>query len=639
MSAEFKIPITRQQTAPLDKLIEQLGAIRLEMLDLETAALTDRCDLHESHSESAKNLLHYLVLRRHDLRNIQDQLSAHGLSSLGRAESHVRANIDAIEGILRRLSGNGHEPLQVSDTLSYEDGLGLLEKHSEKLLGPNPAHRRVRIMVTMPGEAAHDYEFVRKLLLDGMDCMRINCAYDDVHAWAGMIEQARRASKELGKSCRILMDLAGPKLRTGTMMPGPEVIKWRPRRNLYGGITSSLRIWLSEASGASAPPEPADVSLPITGKWLHQLHPGDVLKFFDARGSARSIKALRVAKGGWWAESNQTTYVASGTVLHLARPGKPIEIFPGRVGRLPATEQSILLKTGDQLLLTRLPIEGAGAAHGDDGQSISPPRISVTLPKIFADVHPKETIWFDDGAIGGVITRVATDEIEVKITHARPNGSRLRADKGINLPDSNLHLPALTKKDLEDLHFIANNADLVGYSFVRSPADVHELQKQIALVGGQHLGIVLKIETRRAFDELANLLLAAMRSSSAGVMIARGDLALECGWERMAEVQEEILWICEAAHMPVIWATQVLETLAKQGLPSRAEITDAAMGERAECVMLNKGPYISKAVHVLDDILRRMEKHQNKKRSMLRQLRLVDHLSGLKKTRKPRKVA
>src|SRR6185369_5218285 len=123
-----KIPITRQQTAPLDKLIEQLGAIRLEMLDLETAALTDRCDLHESHSESAKNLLHYLVLRRHDLRNIQDQLSAHGLSSLGRAESHVRANIDAIEGILRRLSGNGHEPLQVSDTLSYEDGLGLLEK-------------------------------------------------------------------------------------------------------------------------------------------------------------------------------------------------------------------------------------------------------------------------------------------------------------------------------------------------------------------------------------------------------------------------------------------------------------------------------------------------------------------------------
>jgi pyruvate kinase len=62
------------------------------------------------------------------------------------------------------------------------------------------------------------------------------------------------------------------------------------------------------------------------------------------------------------------------------------------------------------------------------------------------------------------------------------------------------------------------------------------------------------------------------------------------GYERLAELQEEILWLCEAAHLPVIWATQVLEQLAKSGLPSRAEISDAAMGERAECVMVNKGP-------------------------------------------------
>ena len=146
-------------------------------------------------------------------------------------------------------------------------------------------------------------------------------------------------------------------------------------------------------------------------------------------------------------------------------------------------------------------------------------------------------------------------------------------------------------------------------------------------LNAQHLGVVLKIETQRAFEQLPNLLLEVMRSPCAGVMIARGDLAIECGWERMAEVQEEILWICEAAHMPVIWATQVLEKLTKEGLPSRAEITDAAMGERAECVMLNKGPYVVDAVRALDDILRRMENHQHKKRSMLRQLRLADQLS------------
>jgi pyruvate kinase len=546
--------------------------------------------------------------------------------------------VDAIENLLRLISHDGQESLPSNGALSYQDGHGLLEAHTEDLLGPKPRRRTVRIMVTMPGEAAHDYEFVRKLVMDGMDCVRINCAYDDAAAWASMIGHVRRASKQIGKSCRILMDLAGPKLRTGAMAAGPQLSKWRPRRNLHGGIKCPVKIWASAGSAVTSAPENADVCLPISGRWLRQLHAGDVLKFFDARGSARSIKAVAAAGQGWWFESNQTTYLTSGTVLHLVRPGRPTEVFPGRVGKLAATEQFIPLKSGHRLLLTRSPIDGAAALYDDEGHLISPPHISVTLPEIFDDVQPKKKIWFDDGAIGGVVARVTADEIEVKITHARPNGGKLRADKGINLPDSDLHLPALTEKDLEDLQFIAKHADLVGYSFVRSAADVHELQKQLTMVGGQHLGIILKIETRRAFDELANLLLAAMRSPAAGVMIARGDLAIECGWERMAEVQEEILWICEAAHMPVIWATQVLESLAKQGIPSRAEITDAAMGERAECVMLNKGPYISEAVLVLDDILRRMEKHQNKKRSMLRHLRLADHLSVLKKTRKPCRV-
>jgi pyruvate kinase len=77
------------------------------------------------------------------------------------------------------------------------------------------------------------------------------------------------------------------------------------------------------------------------------------------------------------------------------------------------------------------------------------------------------------------------------------------------------------------------------------------------------------------------MLLAAMRWPSCGVMIARGDLAVECGFERLAEVQEEILWICEAAHVPVIWATQVLENVAKAGMPSRAEITSHQAKKRA----------------------------------------------------------
>ena len=121
---------------------------------------------------------------------------------------------------------------------------------------------------------------------------------------------------------------------------------------------------------------------------------------------------------------------------------------------------------------------------------------------------------------------------------------------------------------MEALKFIVEHADLVGYSFVRTESDVRELLERLEELGGQNLGLILKIETRKAFDNLPKLILASMRTRSLGVMIARGGLAVECGYQRLAEVQEEILWICEAAHVPVIWATQVLESLAKKGIPA-----------------------------------------------------------------------
>jgi pyruvate kinase len=147
--------------------------------------------------------------------------------------------------------------------------------------------------------------------------------------------------------------------------------------------------------------------------------------------------------------------------------------------------------------------------------------------------------------------------------------------------------------------------------------------------GGDIPAVVLKIETKTGFDNLPALLLAAMQSTSCGVMIARGDLAIECGFGRLAEVQEQILWVCEAAHVPVIWATQVLEGMAKSGLPTRAEVTDAAMGQRAECIMLNKGEHIVAATKSLDEILLRMQDHQTKKRSLLRKLSIAERFFKL----------
>jgi pyruvate kinase len=291
------------------------------------------------------------------------------------------------------------------------------------------------------------------------------------------------------------------------------------------------------------------------------------------------------------------------------------------VARLPALDQPIVLKKDDTVVLSNRVRLGSGPELDENGRVLRPTTINCTIPEILHDIKAGERVCFDDGKIGGVIKEVADSEATIEITHAAAAGSKLRVNKGINLPDSDLSIASLTPKDLEDLQVVAEQADIVGMSFVRSPGDVEALEGHLARLGRPDLGILLKIETRKAFDNLPFLVLAAMRRAAAGVMIARGDMAVECGYERMAEIQEEILWVCEAAHMPVVWATQVLESLAKKGLPSRAEITDAAMGGRAECVMLNKGPHLCDAVEALDDILQRMQDHQSKKSAMLRRLK------------------
>ena len=197
----------------------------------------------------------------------------------------------------------------------------------------------------------------------------------------------------------------------------------------------------------------------------------------------------------------------------------------------------------------------------------------------------------------------------------------MRAEKGINLPDTDLAATAVSDTDLPLLEVAAVHADMLAVSFLRHERDVDELHRYLKAVRAEHLGVILKIETTAAFTRLPDILLHAMRSPLVGVMIARGELAVEAGYERLAEMQEEILCLCEAAHVPVIWATEVLDQLARTGRPSRAEVTDAAMGQRAECVMLNKGPHVDEAIVFLDDILRRMSRHQRKNTPLLRPLR------------------
>ena len=602
-------------------LAAELRAIDTAMARIDHACVPLLAGLPQEQIPSALNLLHYLVLRRHDLRGAQMLLATCGLSSLGRTESHVRSGLGAVLRALHLLIGEDWRAAADVGRLTLEDGEALLARHTDDLLGPPPAGRAGRIMVTMPTEASTDYALVRDLVADGMNCMRINCAHDGPAAWERMIAHLRRASAETGRACMVCMDIAGPKLRTSAIEPGPAVQKIKPRRDALGRVTFPAHVAILPASSTERAYVSADAVLLVDAAFGPGAVPGQTIEFVDARDRHRSFRILSRNDNILLATFDRTAYLVPGTLLQIpGRDGSETR----RVIDMPVREAALTLSVGDTLVLTPEHVPGAPAVRDEAGHVIASARIGVTLPEVFSGVRPGEAIWFDDGRIGGVIRTVEPERISVEITMARPGGETLRAEKGINLPDTNLQVDALTDEDLEHLPFIVNHADAIGYSFVHRAEDVHQLQTRLEALGGTNLGIILKIETRRAFDELPRLLLACMRTGRFGVMIARGDLAIECGYERMAEVQEEILWIAEAAHAPVIWATQVLETLAKTGVPSRAEVTDAAMSERAECVMLNKGPYIRQAVRMLDDILRRMQAHQSKKRAMLRPLSVAE---------------
>jgi pyruvate kinase len=449
-------------------------------------------------------------------------------------------------------------------------------------------------MVTLPREAATDPAVVRKLVAAGANCVRINAAHDDAATWRSMIRNVRAAAAEMGTECRILVDLAGPKLRTGPIVPGARVVKLRPRRDERGRVLEPARARLGVGG------------IPVDAFFLAALERGTRIRLRDARGKKRRL--FVVERGGGWVdvESERPCYIETGTLLRAHG-------VTAAVGSLPAVPRALFVKPGDRFEL-RASLDAVEPTAG---------AIGCTLGDALKDVKRGERIFFDEGRIAAVVERASPHGLEVLVTRAATKGARLAAEKGINLPDSRLAIPALSDDDREALVAIAREVDMVGLSFVRTPADVTELRDALRALGRPDLPIVLKIETDAAFRDLPRLLVEVLGHPLAGVMIARGDLAIECGYERLAELQEEILWIAEAAHLPVIWATQVLERLAKDGMPSRAEITDAAMSERAECVMLNKGPHLELAVRCLDDILRRMEEHQTKKVSRLRPLRLA----------------
>ncbi|QGU08564.1 Pyruvate kinase [Corynebacterium occultum] len=607
----------------LEKIISQIDEL-LAALDEEVANHAAEIDaVAPAHRDGAINLVHYARLRTLDIRELQSELTQIGATRLTTTEPAVKARLEAARAVTLALGGQPQEkPWEASeDAFSRADEI--LEDHADLLLGKADDNTHSRIMVTLPAEAATDPELVRGFVEAGMEVARINCAHDDEQAWQGMIDHVRAAAAEVGREVRVAMDLAGPKVRTGEIEPGPAVNRARVTRTEAGEVTSLAKLWLSPA-GQEAPEAPElpgrpTLELQVDPAWFEKLEEGSRISLVDVRDSRRQFTVTRVAEGAVLAEGHQNAYISTSTLLEH-------DFEKSRVHGVEPLEQNLRLEVGDQLVLS--------AEQTPCDPSQEPPVISCTLPEAVEAIEVGQNVLFDDGAIAAKavdkrLNKNGYREVELDIIRAKPGGTKLAAYKGINLPETDLPLPSLTADDIAHLRFVAQHADIADISFIRNAGDVSFLLDTLEQIaqesedpeGVRNLGIVLKIETIPGYEGLPGILLEGMRHANLGVMVARGDLAVELGFERMAEVPRLIMSIAEAAHVPTIMATQVLENLAKTGLPARAEITDAAYALRAEAVMLNKGPYINDAIHILNSLSQTLGASQRKNRMLLRRIK------------------
>jgi pyruvate kinase len=583
---------------------------------------------------SRDNFLAYLALRENDLSKLQMSLADEGLSSLGRLEAHV---LESIERVLSHMSVAPVETKLVK--ISGAVASSILADRSRTLLGRPRDGRRTRIMVTLDPATMYQPEMLEQLLLSGMDIARINCAHDTPREWGMLIGAIRTAEERLiqrdkgiGRSCRILMDVAGPKIRTGSLSLEVRPLKLSVPKDALGRTTKfyegvlDCEAKLTEKLQLTGMMPTFTIAIKNQGS-LAQIEVGERLRFQDARGRTRTLAVLErvtpskvrvgLAKTAYLEEDLEISCESGGTLVTGPTKPQPVDLW---------------VNAGDKLRLYRDPKRLGHVASKEE-----PAGISCTFPEALVSVKIGDQVFIDDGKIGAIVREINDDFITLEVASPEDSSASIKPEKGLNLPDSRIDLSALTPEDVKDLNFIVEHATAIGLSFVHRPSDIYDLSSALKKLGHEDLGIIAKIETKEAVHNLAEILLAGLTLPKFGVLIARGDLAVEVGFENLAFVQEDILCMCEAAHVPVIFATQVLETLAKSGLPSRAEITDAAMGTRAECVMLNKGPHIVEAVKTLSGLLSVEERHQMKKRQIFREFTEQYGIFG--KSEKPRASA
>jgi pyruvate kinase len=277
---------------------------------------------------------------------------------------------------------------QTGGRADFDEGARMLNRNATALLDHTGGDRRTRIMVTLPNEAAVEPDLVQRLVAagaEGAELVRINCAHDGPEAWAAMVRHVRDAEAAQGRRVRMVMDLAGPKLRTGAIRPDVGVLRLRPQRDALGRPVAPAVVWLT---APGAPPAEGASRVPVEDRqWLSRRRVGERIRLLDSRRSRRTMRVTSVRSTGVLAELDDTTYLVTGTKLVVDLDE------PATVADLPPRQQRLILCSGDELVLV------PESEPADPTQR--PPTIGCTLPRVFEDARVGDRIFFDDGSIGG----------------------------------------------------------------------------------------------------------------------------------------------------------------------------------------------------------------------------------------------
>jgi|GEM_PF-5946009 len=232
------------------------------------------------------------------------------------------ANLDKVLGILHRLAGRPWQPLKEDKPSGSHSREALLAQPAAARSGAPPATRQVRIMVRLPGEAAHDTARIGSLVASGMDIARINCARDDAAAWSAMAGSVRQVARNAGRNVRVRMDLGGPKLRAGEFDGGVRVPKIKPERDELGRVTAPGRPTQYPSCIAGPISDDASqhrLSFGVSEEWLSQIRASDRITLKNARSARRLFTVASCSESGAVLETRQTVYLVESSRLSMKR--------------------------------------------------------------------------------------------------------------------------------------------------------------------------------------------------------------------------------------------------------------------------------------------------------------------------------